>query len=63
MAKVRLNPILEQVRGQVGDLVFKRSGENVVISRKPDFSDRVCLRQRKRPLRNVSVRRRSTARW
>ena len=41
MAKVRLNPILEQVRGQVGDLVFKRSGENVVISRKPDFSDRV----------------------
>ncbi len=40
MAKVKLNPILEQVRGQVGDLVFKRSGEDVVISRKPDFSDR-----------------------
>ena len=40
MAKVRLNPILEQVRGQVGDLVFKRYGEGVLISRKPDFADR-----------------------
>ena len=40
MAKVRLNPILEKVRGQVGDLVFKRSGEQMIIARKPDFSDR-----------------------
>jgi hypothetical protein len=40
MAKVRLNPILEQVRGQVGDLVFKRSGEQVILARKPDFSER-----------------------
>lgn len=40
MAKVKLNPVLEQVRGQVGDLVFKRSGEDVIIARKPDFSDR-----------------------
>jgi hypothetical protein len=39
MAKVQLNPILEQVRGQVGDLVFRRYGDEVVISRKPDFSD------------------------
>lgn len=37
MAKVRLNPILEQLRGQVGDLVFKRYGERVIISRKPDM--------------------------
>jgi hypothetical protein len=36
MAKVRLNPILEQLRGQVGDLVFKRYGKRVIISRKPD---------------------------
>ena len=36
MAKVKLNPILEQVRGQVGDLVFKRYGDEVVISRKPE---------------------------
>ena len=39
MAKVKLNPILEQVRGQVGDLVFKRFGDEVVIGRKPDRSD------------------------
>ena len=37
MARVKLNPILEQVRGQVGDLVFKRYGEGVIISRKPDL--------------------------
>jgi len=37
MARVKLNPILEQVRGQVGDLVFKRYEDRVVISRKPDF--------------------------
>jgi len=37
MAKVKLNPILEQVQGQVGDLVFKRYGDEVIISRKPDL--------------------------
>jgi hypothetical protein len=36
MARVKLNPILEGVRGQVGDLVFKRYGDEVVISRKAD---------------------------
>ncbi|MBN1995613.1 MAG: hypothetical protein JW953_23195 [Anaerolineae bacterium] len=40
MAKVKLNPVLERIRGQVGDLVFKRYGEEVIISRKPDFEDR-----------------------
>ncbi len=40
MAKVRLNPILEQIQGQVGDLVFKRYGDEVVISRKPDTTGR-----------------------
>ena len=39
MAKVRLNPILEQVRGKVGELVFKRSGDQVIISRKADLSE------------------------
>lgn len=39
MAKVKLNPILEQIRGQVGDLVFKRYGDETIISRKPDMSD------------------------
>jgi hypothetical protein len=40
MAKVKLNPVLEQIRGQVGDLVFKRYGDEVILSRKPDLSDR-----------------------
>jgi len=31
-----LPPILEGIRGQVGDLVFKRYGDEVVISRKAD---------------------------
>ena len=39
MAKVKLNPVLEQIRGQVGDLVFKRYGDEVIISQKPDLSD------------------------
>jgi hypothetical protein len=37
MAKVKLNPILERVRGKVGDLVFKRYEDEVVITQKPDF--------------------------
>ena len=37
MAKVKLNPILEQISGQVGDLVFKRYGDEVVVARKPDL--------------------------
>ena len=40
MAKVKLNPALEQIRGQIGDLVFKRFGEEVIVGRKPDFDDR-----------------------
>ena len=40
MAKVKLNPILEKVRGKVGELVFERYGEEVVISRPPDFEGR-----------------------
>ena len=41
MAKVKLNPVLEQIRGKVGDLVFKRYEEEVVVARKPDLSGRV----------------------
>ncbi len=40
MAKVKLNPILEQISGKVGDLVFKRYGDEVVLSQKPDLSGR-----------------------
>lgn len=38
MAKVKLNPVLEQMRGQIGDLVFKHYGEEVVVGRRPDRS-------------------------
>ncbi|MBI5302902.1 MAG: hypothetical protein HY868_12260 [Chloroflexi bacterium] len=40
MAKTKLNPILEQVRGQVGDLVFKRYNGETVLTRKPDMEGR-----------------------
>ena len=38
MARARLHPLLEQIRGQLGDVVFKRYGDRVVVSRKPDIS-------------------------
>ncbi len=40
MAKTKLNPILEGVRGKVGDLVFKRYGDETIISRTPDTEGR-----------------------
>ncbi len=38
MAKGKLNPALERLRGQVGELVFKQYGDKLVVSRKPDMS-------------------------
>lgn len=38
MAKVKLNPVLEAMQGQVGDLVFKHYGDEVFVGRKPDRS-------------------------
>ena len=40
MAIARLNPVLESVRGAVGDVVFKQYGTTLVISRKPVFENR-----------------------
>jgi hypothetical protein len=40
MAKVKTNPIIEQLRGKIGDLVFKRYGDEVVVARKPDLVGR-----------------------
>ena len=34
MAKVKLNPVMEQMRGKIGDLVFKRYEGEVIVSRK-----------------------------
>ncbi len=38
MAKGKLNPALERLRGQVGELVFKQYGDKLVVSRRPDMS-------------------------
>lgn len=38
MAKVKLNPILEQISGKIGDLVFRRYGDETIISQNPDRS-------------------------
>jgi hypothetical protein len=35
MASVTLNPVLESISGAVGDLVFRRHGDDVVIARRP----------------------------
>jgi hypothetical protein len=35
-----MNPIFEQMSGKLGDLVFKRYGEEVVIARAPDMDGR-----------------------
>jgi hypothetical protein len=40
MATVKTNPIIEQVRGKVGDLVFKKYGDGVILSRMPDMEGR-----------------------
>ena len=39
MAKVKLNPIVEQAHGQVGDMAFRRTpGGGTGLMRKPDMS-------------------------
>ena len=38
MAKAKLNPVLEQMRGKVGDLVFREFEGETVLSRTPDRS-------------------------
>jgi hypothetical protein len=36
MAKVKLNPVMEQMRGKIGDLVFRKYEDRVVVTRNPD---------------------------
>lgn len=40
MAKTTLHPMLRQLRGKVGNLVFRRLYGKTVVSRAPDFSRR-----------------------
>ena len=39
MAKVKLNPIVEEVSGGFGNIVFRASKGKTVLCRKPDFSN------------------------
>ena len=39
MAKVKLNPIIEQIHGQMGEMVLRRTrGGGTTLMRKPDMS-------------------------
>ncbi len=40
MAKVKMNPVLERIRGKIGDLVFRRNYGQTSISSLPDASTR-----------------------
>ena len=36
MAKVKLNPVMEQLRGKIGDLVFRRYEDRILVARRPN---------------------------
>lgn len=40
MARAKLNPLLAQLRGAIGDLVFKQYGDRVVVTRRPRKSSK-----------------------
>lgn len=40
MAQAKLHALLESLRGSVGDIVLKRYGDRVIVSKKPDMSRR-----------------------
>ncbi len=43
MAKVSLNALTSHLRGRVGDLVFKRYGDRLVVTRVPQFKKKRTL--------------------
>ena len=38
MAKIKLNPIVEEVSGKFGNIVFRQTGDRTILTRRPDFS-------------------------
>jgi hypothetical protein len=48
MADVQLHQVLRRIRGKVGDVVFKKRGNTLYISRRPDFSKRKLSAAQKR---------------
>lgn len=48
MPKVRLHPMLEDIRGRLGDYVFRRTHSgDVILSKAPDMSKVKCSRAQK----------------
>ncbi len=41
MAKLKTNPVVESIRGKIGDLVFRRFGDEIIIGRTPNFAGQV----------------------
>ena len=39
MANVKMNPVIDEMRGKVGELVFKRYGDALIVTRAPSTSD------------------------
>ena len=40
MANIKLNPVVERVRGKIGDLVFKKVFDSAYVSRTPSLTNR-----------------------
>ena len=40
MAEAKLSPVFEMIRGTIGEIVIKRYGNRVIISKKPEFINR-----------------------
>jgi len=38
MAKIKTNPVLEEIRGKIGDLVFKRFNHEIIVTKSPTQS-------------------------
>lgn len=48
MARAKLNPLIESLQGRIGDVVFKRYGEKIVVSKKPEFTNRKFTKAQKK---------------
>ena len=62
MAQVKMNPVFVEVKGKVGDLVFKQYGEALVMARTPQVNGHEAT-PAQAEFAIVSARRRSTADW
>jgi len=40
MAKIKMNAVVENMSGAIGDLVFRRRFGKVIVARKPEYTER-----------------------